>query len=294
MMLKWINLNGTFLLKKSWNLTSVVYSALGFLAVWCSLEGLLPNNISIWRKISFSILIFIIIYILFFICTSIWYYYHNSICVIKKGNGKKVYVKYGDFIEEIKCSKERKNFIIPVNRCFDTIVDDRIISNNSIHGAFLKYLYSINLFSPEGLYSEIERELKDTECIELSPKNKPEGNRLRYPTGTIVDISDYSSNNHYYLLGLTTFDKNLTAHSSKEDFLLAIQRLIEYCNNHSQGYPVVLPLIGSGLARTNISKNDALRYLVRALEINKDIINCDFYIIVWNKDKENTVITNLK
>lgn len=33
---------------------------------------------------------------------------------------------------------------------------------------------------------------------------------------------------------------------------------------------------------------------VRAFEINKDIINCDFHIIVWSIDKENTAITNLK
>ena len=198
-----------------------------------------------------------------------------------------------DFIKEIKDCKERKNFIIPANRCFDTIVDDRIISANTIHGQFLKYLYSINSFAPHSLSSEIERALQGMDRTELSRNEKPNGNLLRYPVGTVVDIGSHN-NSHYFMLGFTTFDSNLTAHASKEEFVLAIQKLIEFCNCHSQGYPVVLPLIGSGLSRMNISKNVALRYIVRAFEINNDIINCDFHIIVWDKDKDNTIITNLK
>lgn len=293
MIFKWIKLNSSFLFRKSWNFTSILYSTLGFLAIWCSLESIFPHDASILYKICSSILIFVVIYILLFICTSIWYYYHNSICVINKGNGRKVYVEYGDFIEEIKCSKGRTNFVIPTNRCFDTNVDDKIISSNSIHGAVFKHLYYNKLFSPNEISSKIAKALKNNEYVKLSNDEKPAGNRLRYPIGTIADIEG-QNDNHYYLLGLTTLDKELTAHSSKEDFILAIQRLIEYSDKHSQGYPVVLPLIGSGFARTNISKNDVLRYLVRAFEINKDIINCDFHIIVWSKDKENTAITNLK
>lgn len=293
MKLKWVRLNSRFLLKRSWYFTSIIYSVIGIIAVWCSLDGVFSVVTPIWCKLLFSILIFLTIYILTFLVTSYWYYKHDSICVIEKGNGKKVFVQYGDFIKEIKDCKERKNFIIPANRCFDTIVDDRIISANTIHGQFLKYLYSINSFAPHSLSSQIERALQGMDRTELSQNEKPNGNLLRYPVGTVVDIGSHN-NSHYFMLGFTTFDSNLTAHASKEEFVLAIQKLIEFCNCHSQGYPVVLPLIGSGLSRMNISKNVALRYIVRAFEINNDIINCDFHIIVWDKDKDNTIITNLK
>ena len=230
MIFKWIKLNSSFLFRKSWNFTSILYSTLGFLAIWCSLESIFPHDASILYKICSSILIFVIIYILLFICTSIWYYYHNSICVINKGNGRKVYVEYGDFIEEIKCSKGRTNFVIPTNRCFDTNVDDKIISSNSIHGAVFKHLYYNKLFSPNEISSKIAKALKNNEYVKLSNDEKPAGNRLRYPIGTIADIEG-QNDNHYYLLGLTTLDKELTAHSSKEDFILPLQsydKKVEY------------------------------------------------------------------
>lgn len=293
MKLAWIKLNFKFLLKKSGTFVGILYSVLGFIATWCSLENILPLNTTTWYKIAISTLILLAIALTSFIGTVIWYYYNNTISVIEKGNGKKVYVRYGDFIKELKQVRDsRINFIIPSNRCFDTIVDDKIISSNTIQGQFLKHIYSINAFSPNGLSSAIERSLTKISKVRLSAEEKPAGHKDRYPIGTIADIDGHNS--HYYLLGLSEFDRDLTAHISKEDFVIAIQRMIEYCNKHSQGHPVILPLIGSGLSRTNINKNEVLRYLVRAFEINKDIINCDFHIVVWEQDKEEIAITNLK
>lgn len=293
MKLTWIKLNFKFLLKRSGTFVGILYSILGFIATWCSLENILPANTAIWCKISISVLILFATLLISFIGATIWYYCNNTICVIEKGNGKKVFVRYGDFIKELReGAEDRINFIIPSNRCFDTIVDDKIISSNTIQGQFLKHIYSINTFSPNDLSAAIERALTKISKVRLSDEEKPAGNKDRYPIGTIADIKD--RNSHYYLLGLSEFDRDLTAHISKEDFVIAVQRMIEYCNKHSQGYPVILPLIGSGLSRTNISKNEVLRYLVRAFEINKDIINCDFHIVVWEQDKEEISITNLK
>lgn len=294
MKLTWIKLNFKFLLKRSGTLVGILYSILGFIATWCSLENILSPSTTIWYKLMISILILFVTLLVSFTATAIWYYLNNTVCVIEKGNGRKVFVRYGDFITELKQdTKERRNFIIPSNRCFDTIVDDKIISSNTIQGQFLKHIYSINLFSPRDLSLSIERALTNKSKEALSDEEKPEGNMNRYPIGTIANIKA-QDHTHYFLLGLSEFDRDLTAHISKEDFVIAVQRMIEYCNKHSQGYPVILPLIGSGLSRTNISKNEVLRYLIRAFEINKDIINCDFHIIVWEQDKEEISITNLK
>ena len=294
MKLTWLKLNFKFLLKRSGTLVGILYSILGFIATWCSLENILSPSTTIWYKLMISILILFVTLLVSFTATAIWYYLNNTVCVIEKGNGRKVFVRYGDFITELKQdTEERRNFIIPSNRCFDTIVDDKIISSNTIQGQFLKHIYSINLFSPSDLSLTIEKALTNKSKEILSDEEKPAGNKNRYPIGTIADI-EAQYDTHYFLLGLSEFDRYLTAHISKEDFVIAVQRMIEYCNKHSQGYPVILPLIGSGLSRTNISKNEVLRYLIRALEINKDIINCDFHIVVWEQDIEEISITNLK
>ena len=86
----------------------------------------------------------------------------------------------------------------------------------------------------------------------------------------------------------------MNAHTSKADFVLAVQKLIEFCNQNAQGYPVILPLLGSGLSRTNIGLSDILHYLVDAFAINKDIINNDFYIVVWKGDKDKVAIKELR
>ena len=53
------------------------------------------------------------------------------------------------FILEMFCSSEiigknygeRRNLVIPVNRCFDTLVDDNLISSKTIHGNLMqKYI----------------------------------------------------------------------------------------------------------------------------------------------------------
>lgn len=69
--------------------------------------------------------------------------------------------------------------------------------------------------------------------------------------------------------------------------------MIEYCNTRSQGYPVIMPLIGSNLARTNIFQEDILKYLIQALKINRDKISADIHIVIWKGDKDNISIHNL-
>lgn len=86
----------------------------------------------------------------------------------------------------------------------------------------------------------------------------------------------------------------MNAHTSKNDYVLAVQKLIEFCNQNSQGYPVILPLFGSGLSRTNINLNDILHYIAEAFAINKDIINNDFFIVVWKGDKDKVAIKELR
>ena len=86
----------------------------------------------------------------------------------------------------------------------------------------------------------------------------------------------------------------MNAHTSKADFALAVQKLIEFCNQNAQGYPVILPLLGSGLSRTQIDLNNIMHYLVDAFAINKDIINNDFFIVVWKGAKDRVAIKELR
>ena len=142
-------------------------------------------------------------------------------------------------------------------------------------------------------------QLKQIQCEISNKESEPEkeekskGNLRRYEVGTTVNLP-IDDNLSYYLLGLSYFDEHLNAHTSKADFALAVQKLIEFCNQNAQGYPVILPLLGSGLSRTQIDLNNIMHYLVDAFAINKDIINNDFFIVVWKGAKDRVAIKELR
>ena len=66
------------------------------------------------------------------------------------------------------------------------------------------------------------------------------------------------------------------------------------CNEESEGFPVVLPLVGTGLSRTKKDQQDVLKYLINAFRINKAEINCDIHIVVRNDIKNEIAIMNIK
>lgn len=72
-----------------------------------------------------------------------------------------------------------------------------------------------------------------------------------------------------------------------------MQRMIEYCNARSQGFPVVMPLIGAGQSRTGNDERAILEYLIGLLKMNKTLIMSDIHIVVRNSGKETIPITEI-
>lgn len=67
-------------------------------------------------------------------------------------------------------------------------------------------------------------------------------------------------------------------------------RMIEFCDMHAHGNPVVVPLIGTGHSRVGNDLQQSLDYLVSAFNLNKDRITCDFHIVVWEGDRDRVLI----
>lgn len=86
----------------------------------------------------------------------------------------------------------------------------------------------------------------------------------------------------------------LKAQTSMQDYALAVQKLIEACNSESEGFPILIPLVGTGLSRTKKDQKDVLSYLVQAFKLNKSELNCDIHIIVRETIKSDIPIMNLK
>lgn len=288
-------LNRTFIIKSTCQLVGCAYTICGFLSVWFSFSDCLPKDWTFLYKLLLSIGVLLGISIICCIVVTWLTLSQTKRVVLTSNSGHKVYVQYGDMYSSSVVSanyEERRNIVVSVNRCFDTIVDNDLVSDKSQHGRIMNEMFAKGLYTPDSLNEKIQEKLHDKHYVDLTRTKKSKGNTFRYDVGTVAEIQ---GDNHvvYFFLGVSKFDSHFMASTSKDEFVLAIQNLIEYCNTRSQGYPIIMPLIGSDLARTDIYKIDILKYLLQALRINRDKISADIHIVIWKGDKDKISIYNL-
>ena len=293
--MKKIWMNKEYIAKITSTIIGSIYAFLGFIGMLVPLEEIMGCKMSIWIRVLISICILVGIWIVCFFVVGIILSNKKRFTLIKANSGYKLYIQYGDLFNEHEVIKaeERRNIVIPVNRCFDTIVDNHLISERTIHGMAFKSLYSKNLYTTDSLNTTIQQLLVNKNYITISEVDKPMGNLKRYPVGTVVDLP-CNHKEHYFLWALSTFDCDLKAHTTMQDYAVAVQKLIESCNIESEGFPVVLPIVGTGLSRTKKDQVDVIKYLVNAFRLNKNDINCDIHIIVNENIKKEISIMNLK
>lgn len=294
-----------FKLNKSY-ITRIAFKWFGVIfTFWSTLSTLLnynlsncfPSDMMFICKLFAIALIVSAIYCLCLIGVSIFCFLSKKEIVFTSNSGHSVYVHFGDiYSTEIidKNYRERRNLVIPVNRCFDTLVDNDLISSKTLHGNLMQKLYNSKLFTQEQLDKKIKESLlaQKLKYETLSKEEKPKGNLNRYEVGSIAEVKE-NENLVYFFLGLSKFNEKLCASTTINEYVIAIQKLVEFCNERSQGYPVVMPILGSGLSRTNIEIQNTIKYIIDVLRINRNIINCDFHIVIKEDEKNKLSIKNL-
>lgn len=283
------------ILKQAGIWTGSVYAILGFLRMFVSLEGLFDSSASFWNKLLISFIILLGVWCLFLLISGGCVLLRKKVKVINGRNGRAVYVTYGDLFDKklVPQSTEKRNICFAVNRCFDTIVDEHLISSQTIHGYALKRLYDQGIYTPQSLDQTIQKALPiNPHYVTLSSNQKPKGNLKRYDVGTAVDIP-VSHELNYFMIGVSSFNVDLKAETSRDEYVLAIQRMIDFYDAHSQGYPILMPIIGGFLSRTGQSEIDLLKFIIRTLKLNEDHINSDIYIVIREGAKNTISLFNL-
>lgn len=294
--LKRIWLNRKYIVKMATKWTGRVFATLGLLGTFVSLSDLLDSQLSIGCRIVISAFILLAVWVVLFIINAVFVTRKDRYEVLELNGGYHVYVQYGDVLSEnvVMNPTTKRNVVIPVNRCFDTIVDDDLISSNSLHGIALNKLYAGGAFNKDSLNAAIQKNLRDRQLssVHITRKEKRKGNLERYPAGTVAEIriSDACT---YFFLGLSTFDNNLKATTSDDDYVLALMRLLEFCDDRSQQFPVVMPLVGGGLSRAEKNECDILKFIISLIELNKEHFHCDIHIVIRDSGKDSIAITDI-
>lgn len=290
----WSNIS--YCLDLSIKYTGIIFTLWSIVAIFVPFDNLLADDIPWHFKLIIALLIVLFTFLIIFLISTVIALNLNSIELLDVGNNHHVYVQYGDIfspdIIKKKTNSNKRNIVIPVNRCFDTIVDDDLISSCSLHGKAMKKLYADGLFSIETLDKEIQKKLKNESYDTIIKKNKPRGNLKRYSEGTVAEITG-SDGVTYFFVGLTSFDKNLHPYITDVEYITALIKTLTYCLKRNQGYPVIIPLIGGGRANTGKNEKDILEYLVKLIKIHSSSINCDIHIVVRQSAKDTISIINL-
>ena len=178
-------------------------------------------------------------------------------------------------------TKTKNIVVIPVNTSFETHVTRKferesnpIISDTSIHGQWLTRA------KKSGLTDLDHRILEGLNQEGIAPSKLSESSNTKkscYPIGTISVIEDKKS--IFYLLAISHFDKNNNAQSSPNDIKMAVKCLVEYHNIHGQGYPLYIPLLGTGLSRAGLSYQDSYEIIKETLLKNSMLIQGNIFII---------------
>jgi len=209
-----------------------------------------------------------------------------------KNNGHTVIGKYGNILDSIGLGNV--NIVVPVNRCYDTIIDDLVISSNSVHGQIMQYLFQNDLISKEELNRNIEKSLKEqnieAENIgnDVSIGGKSKGKYKRYPVGSVALVVIGTVRFHF--IAFSKIEKNKTAITEDLDYLIVLNQIVENIWKNSNGNPIYMPLIGSGLSKLNYDSNQLLKFMIQFFELHKNKLNSNVVIMIRKEDQSKITI----
>lgn len=174
--------------------------------------------------------------------------------------------------------KKPRIVVIPVNTAFDVHVSNALektsqplVSTKTLHGQFLIRVYKSGL-KEEDLQERITANLK------INGKIYDSDSIRDCPIGSIAALNFGTAT--VYLLAVSRFDSNNNAFSSKEEVCESVSQLLKYYNSKGQGYDLYMPLIGSGMSRAGLSKQESMEILVSMIQEQRNSIYGNINIVV--------------
>lgn len=231
------------------------------------------------RKRLFLIIIISFVFVYIYKCCKVNHLSHTKISI----NYNDIIIKKDDIFSE-EYSDNIK--IIPFNEFFDTQVDNRIISENSLNGKFINKMLALNVYKNiTELSNKIKTEEKnDTICKLLSAneERKLGGKNKRYELGSLCYLKE-----NYCLLAFARFDKNNNAYLTNKDYIYSLLNMWDNLNKSYNQRNIVIPLLGGGITRFSesnsgnaISNQELLKMILTTLKWSNKKFNCTITILI--------------
>lgn len=248
----------------------------------------------------YKCVIIILLCVLALILAILWTCIFKRTKTIWESPSGKIKVCYSDIMKDgfDKRNKEEKLFVIPVNSCFDTIVDEDIstcskplVSPNLLHGRWIKTMVNKG-FTIEEIDNKIHNCLEMQNLLPksiIADEDKERGKREVYELGTVAMIRG-NNNSTFLLLAISEYDKDNIAHTSVDDLEMCIKSLLNFYDQHDQGHRLVIPLMGTNLSRAGLSHNDSLRVITSLFQLYGDKIHGEVDVVIYKGDKDKVTL----
>lgn len=203
----------------------------------------------------------------------IWLYkgqkYKNSI-ILRIGKNK-VIVKTGDIFSEEAWR------VIPVDTHFDTIVDNKVISEDSLHGQLV-----LKHGNPDSINAVVK--------MEAEKRRKKADSRGKYTFDLGKAIPYDGKDGHYIMVAFTSLNEENEARTSMAQYETTLMAMWRELNRVYSGNKIAIPLLGNGITRFDDNQDDAenlLRCMLCTLNTSNVHFKSDINVIIYQSDKEN-------
>lgn len=199
---------------------------------------------------------------------------------------KKISIKYRDnfkvtVYEGNIFDVQRGVVVIPVNDYFDTLVDNKVVGETTLHGQFVKYFKS--KFPERNLEHEIFESLSAYTPI-LNDKRGVPDHTNKYPLGAVARVA-FNDRLHYYLVAATEFDWNNHPIDQPEKYSFVLQKTYKYIDENCSGLPIYLPLMGAGQMGVGLPYQELLVEMIRNMTLmRRYVTTAGTNILIYEKD----------
>lgn len=221
----------------------------------------------------------------------------NKDTVIWHNGSKSIEIIEGDifrFAFENRSRTIKNIVVIPVNTAFDTHVSTKLetdgtplVSENTLHGKWL-IRWTKSGKSVTDLDKRIIESLNRQNKMPISRSKSQNGKADCYEIGTtaVVDIDKTV----FYLVAIASFDEWNNAQSTKEEIKKAIIELLKIYDKTGQGYPMYIPLFGTGRSRAGLSYQESFELIKQTLVENKNRIQGHVKIVVVSEVLKDIIL----
>lgn len=170
---------------------------------------------------------------------------------------------------------DRALVAISVDSSFSTVLASGVeggnpflVSPKTIHGKFLRSMYCRGITD-----SDLDRRIEN----ELRLAGYQRDVKGHFPIGSIAVIDD--GNVSYCLLAVAEHDERGNTQSTETDIRSAVNNLVLLYDRRGLGYPLLIPLLGTGRSRSGMDQQRSFELLLRCLMENKQRIQGDVIIV---------------